>query len=85
MVQSQCKLTGLVQTQVSEGQRETDPQRQLNPDQQTGFEGVTVVSDVELRNNTTQILLELEPKNKQNVPVFRSRPVTWFFSEPLSL
>lgn len=62
--QHQCKLTRLVQTEVSKSQRETDPQRQLNPDQHTGFEGVTVVSDVELRNDTTQILLEQEPENK---------------------
>lgn len=65
--QQQCKLTRLVQTQVSKGQRETDPQRQLNPDQQTGFERVTVISDVELRNDATQILLELEPENERQV------------------
>ncbi len=86
--QSQCQLTGLVQTQVSEGQREADPQGQLNPDQQTGFEGVTVVSDVELRNNTTQIFLELEPDQREQHHVESLstggtyRPVTWFFSEP---
>ena len=53
-----------MQAQVSERHRETDPQRKLNPDQQTGFEGVTVLSDVELRNNTTQVLLELEPGHR---------------------
>lgn len=64
LVQNQLEPTGLVQTQVSEGQRNADPQRQLNPDQQTGLEGVTIVPNVELRNDATQVLLELEPEEK---------------------
>lgn len=51
----------LIQAQISEGQRQTDPEWQLNPDQQTSFEGVTVISDVELRDDPPQVLLELEP------------------------
>lgn len=54
-------LTRLIQAQISESQRQTDPEWQLNPDQQTGFEGVTVISDVELRDDPLQVLLELEP------------------------
>lgn len=54
-------LTRLIQAQISEGQRQTDPEWQLNPDQQTGFEGVTVISDIELRDDPPQVLLELEP------------------------
>ncbi len=53
LIQGQCKLTGLVQTQVSKGQREADPQGKLHPHQQAGFEWVTVVPDVELRNKMT--------------------------------
>lgn len=62
LVWSVCELTSLVQAQVSESQREADPHGQLDPDQHAGLEGVAVVSDVELRNDTTQVLLELEPE-----------------------
>lgn len=64
LVQNQVEPTGLVQTQVPQGQGNADPQRQLNPDQQTGLEGVTIVPNVELRNDATQVLLELEPEEK---------------------
>lgn len=64
LVQNELEPTRLVQTQVPEGQGNADPQRQLNPDQQTGLEGVTIVPNVELRNDATQVLLELEPEEK---------------------
>lgn len=62
VLRRRCKLTRLLQTQVSQGQREADPQRQLDPNQQACLEWVTVVPDVELGDQMTQVLLELEPK-----------------------
>lgn len=47
-LRSQRTLTRLVQTQVPQGQRQADPQGQLDPNQQAGLERVTVVPDVEL-------------------------------------
>lgn len=55
------QLTSLLHTKVSECQREADPEWQLDPHQQTSFEGMTVVSHVELRDKATQVLLKLEP------------------------
>lgn len=57
--------TGQVQTEVPQGQRDADPEGQLDPDQHTGLEGVAVVPDVELRDDAAQVLLELEPEEKQ--------------------
>jgi len=61
------QLTRLIQTEVPEGQRKADPQGQLDPDQKTGFEGVTVVSDVELRDDAAQTVLELKPGIRDEV------------------
>lgn len=56
--------TRLIQTEVPQGQRDADPEGQLDPDQHAGLEGVAVVPDVELRDDTAQVLLELEPELK---------------------
>lgn len=53
--------TRLIQTEVPQGHRDADPKGQLDPNQHAGLEGVAVVSDVELSDNTAQVLLELEP------------------------
>lgn len=59
--------TGLIQTEVPQGQREADPHGELDPDEHGGLEGVTVVPHVELRDDATQVLLKLEPEDKQLV------------------
>lgn len=56
--------TRLFQTKVPQGHRDADPEGQLDPDKHTGLEGVAVVSDVELRDDTAQVLLKLEPEKK---------------------
>lgn len=66
MLRGECTRTGLIETQVAQGQREADPQRQLDPNQQASLERVTVVPDVELGDQVTQVLLELEPKSREN-------------------
>lgn len=66
MLRGQCTRTGLIETQVAQGQREADPQRQLDPNQQASLERVTVVPDVELGDQVTQVLLELEPESREN-------------------
>lgn len=71
VAEAACGLTGLVQGQVPEGQREAEPQRDLNPDQQAGSGGVTVISDVELRHKATQILPELEAEQRAAVWCWR--------------
>lgn len=54
--------TRLIQTEVPQGQRDAHPEGQLDPDQRAGLEGVAVVPDVKLRDDTAQVLLELEPE-----------------------
>lgn len=53
MLRGQCTRTGLIEAQVAQGQREADPQRQLDPNQQASLERVTVVPDVELGDQVT--------------------------------
>ncbi len=49
------------QAEITQGQRQTNPHGQLDPDQQTGLEWVAVISNIKLRHDSFQILLEMEP------------------------
>lgn len=55
-------LTRLIQTEVAQSKRDANPEGKLDPDQHASLEGVAVVADVELRDDTAQVLLELEPE-----------------------
>lgn len=63
LFQQSVLLTRLSQgrghAEVAQGQGETQPHRQLHPDQQACFEGVAVVPDVQFGHDAAQVLLEL--------------------------
>jgi len=49
------------QAEITQGQRQTHPHGQLDPDQQTGLEWVAVISNIKLRHDSLQILLKMKP------------------------